>query len=80
MVWQISKSPFYSRERSVAVKDLERIHARAHALGCLAQEQVHGESAGGIVTRPWGERSFYARDPFGNGLCFVAEETVFTGR
>jgi catechol 2,3-dioxygenase-like lactoylglutathione lyase family enzyme len=63
-----------------AVKDLERIHARAHALGCLAQEQVHGESAGGIVTRPWGERSFYARDPFGNGLCFVAEETVFTGR
>ena len=26
-----------------------------------------------------GERSFYARDPFGNGLCFVDENTLFTG-
>jgi hypothetical protein len=26
-----------------------------------------------------GERSFYVADPFGNGLCFVAEETIFTG-
>jgi hypothetical protein len=32
------------------------------------------------VTRPWGERSFYAFDPDGNGLCFVDERTVFTGR
>lgn len=29
--------------------------------------------------RPWGERSFYCRDPFGNGLCFVDEKTLFTG-
>jgi hypothetical protein len=32
-----------------------------------------------VVKRPWGERSFYAVDPFGNRLCFVAGDTVFTG-
>jgi uncharacterized glyoxalase superfamily protein PhnB len=31
-----------------------------------------------IETQPWGERSFYCRDPFGNKLCFVDERTVFT--
>ena len=34
---------------------------------------------GEIATRPWGERSFYASDPFGNPLCFVSRDTVFTG-
>jgi len=62
-----------------AVSPLEPVHARAHALGCLSKEKVHGESGGEIVTRPWGERSFYAEDPFGNGLCFVERTTVFTG-
>jgi len=41
---------------------------------------VHGAAAGDIVARPWGERSFYASDPFDNLLCFVDERTVFTGR
>lgn len=63
-----------------SVKDLEEIHARARKLGCLSKEKVHEDSAGDIVTRPWGERSFYAEDPFGNGLCFVDERTLFTGR
>lgn len=63
-----------------SVKDLEAVHARARDLGCLSRGEVHGESAGEIVIRPWGERSFYAYDPFGNGLCFVDERTVFTGR
>jgi hypothetical protein len=40
----------------------------------------HDQGAGDIVTRPWGERSFYAADPFGNRLCFVDEQTIFTGR
>lgn len=62
------------------VKDLEGIHARARELGCLDEELVHGQSGGEIATRPWGERSFYARDPVGNGLCFVDERTLFTGR
>jgi len=34
---------------------------------------------GRIAKRPWGEESFYASDPFGNPLCFVARSTVFTG-
>jgi catechol 2,3-dioxygenase-like lactoylglutathione lyase family enzyme len=62
-----------------AVSDLEEIHARAKELGCLSTGEVHGESAGEIVIRPWRERSFYAYDPFGNGLCFVDEKTLFTG-
>ncbi len=32
-----------------------------------------------IRKRAWGERSFYARDPDGNPLCFVEEKTAFTG-
>ncbi len=63
-----------------AVQDLAAVHARARELGCLSGGEVHGESAGEIVVRPWGERSFYAYDPFGNGLCFVDERTIFRGR
>ena len=63
-----------------AVSDLERVHARAKELGCLSAEDVHGANAGEIVRRPWGELSFYVADPWGNGLCFVDENTLFTGR
>lgn len=49
-------------------------------------EQVYPriESAGGkvltpIKEMPWGERLFYAQDPFGSRLCFVDEDTVFSG-
>jgi uncharacterized glyoxalase superfamily protein PhnB len=56
-----------------AVRDLEAVHRRATGLSALDPEM------GAIETRPWGERSFYARDPFGNPLCFVDEATVFTG-
>ena len=62
-----------------AVPDLEQVHRRARDLQCLSEEDVHGESAGEIAVRPWGERSFYARDLWGNGLCFVDEGTLFTG-
>ena len=63
-----------------AVNDVESFHARARKLNCLSTEDVHGDSAGDLVTRPWGERSFYVHDPWGNGLCFVDETTLFTGR
>lgn len=63
-----------------SVKDLEKVHAWASELGCLSTEKVHEESAGDIVTRPWGERSFYVEDLWGNGLCFVDEKTIYTGR
>jgi catechol 2,3-dioxygenase-like lactoylglutathione lyase family enzyme len=63
-----------------AVEDVKSVHARAKRLGWLADGDVHGESGGAIVTRPWGEKSFYAVDPFGNRLCFVDRKTLFTGR
>ncbi len=63
-----------------AVSNLDEIHERAKAMNCLAKEDVHGADAGAIVKRPWGERSFYAEDPWGNGLCFVDDQTLFTGR
>lgn len=63
-----------------AVGDLERLHAQAIELDCLSTEDVHGAGAGEMVVRPWGERSFYVHDPWSNGLCFVDETTLFTGR
>jgi hypothetical protein len=63
-----------------ATSDLEAIHSRARSLNCLSPEDVHGDPAGEIVRRPWGERSFYAVDPWGNQLCFVDDKTLFTGK
>lgn len=40
---------------------------------------VHGASGGVITVRPWGERSFYAEDPWKNPLCFVEAGTVYAG-
>ncbi len=61
------------------VNDLEGTYERAKALKCLAPEDVHDEPKGGIVVRPWGERSFYVEDPWNNPLCFVEEGTVYAG-
>jgi predicted enzyme related to lactoylglutathione lyase len=63
-----------------AVDDVDAVHERARELDCLSTDDVHGASAGEVVRRPWGERSFYAHDPWGNGLCFVDENTLFTGK
>jgi uncharacterized glyoxalase superfamily protein PhnB len=64
-----------------AVDDLEGHFERAQALGCLQGHTGDGGlPMGEIATRPWGERSFYADDPFGNPLCFVDATTLFTGR
>jgi predicted enzyme related to lactoylglutathione lyase len=61
------------------VNDLEAVYERARALQCLSSEEVHDAPGGGIVVRPWGERSFYVEDPWKNPLCFVEEGTVYTG-
>ncbi|MEI9973844.1 MAG: VOC family protein [Ignavibacteriota bacterium] len=61
------------------VKDLESAFARAQELNCLSAESVHDAPGGGIVVRPWGERSFYCEDPWKNPLCFVEEGTVYAG-
>ncbi len=61
------------------VTDLDAIHERAKRLDCLSTELVHDQPAGDIAVRPWGERSFYADDPWGNPLCFVEAGTVYPG-
>lgn len=55
-----------------AVDDLEEFFARV-------SRQPGGSVVRPIETQPWGERSFYCTDPFGNKLCFVDEQTMFTG-
>jgi hypothetical protein len=61
------------------VDDLEAVHVRAKKLGWLSSERVHGQPGGDISVRPWGERSFYAEDAWGNPLCFVQSGTVYPG-
>jgi catechol 2,3-dioxygenase-like lactoylglutathione lyase family enzyme len=64
-----------------AVDQIEATYDACRRAGAtFAPGQVHGDPAGAIATRPWGERSFYVHDPFGNKLCFVDRATLFTGR
>ena len=53
------------------VNDLEEYHRRVSA-------QPNAVISKPIETQPWGERSFYCTDPFGNKLCFVEDGTAFT--
>ena len=64
-----------------AVDDLEATFENARTAGArFSPEVAPGVGPlGQIAQRPWGERSFYASDPFGNPLCFVSRESVFTG-
>jgi len=62
------------------VNDLEAVYERAKSLNCLSDSDVHEAAGGGIVVRPWGERSFYAQDAWGNPLCFIEDGTVYPGR
>ena len=61
------------------VNDLDAIFERARSLDCLSKDRVHGMVGGEIAVRPWGERSFYADDPWQNPLCFVEAGTVYPG-
>ena len=54
-----------------AVDDLDVVHRRAIEMDALIDDP--------IATQPWGERSFYLRDPYGNRLCMVDQDTLFTG-
>jgi predicted enzyme related to lactoylglutathione lyase len=55
-----------------SVPDLEAKHRVVSEAGCQIVE-------GGIQKMPWGERMFWANDPFGNPISFVDESTIFTG-
>ena len=62
-----------------AVADLDDAFRRAERVGGLSTHTGDGNlPMGQIARRPWGERSFYLSDPFGNPLCFVDETTVYT--
>lgn len=56
----------------LAVADLDRWFERAREAGCSWLDDAPR-------LRSWGERSFYARDPSGNPLCFVDRETTYLG-
>jgi len=65
----------------LAVSDLNAAYAGCRKAGARFSEErmSGGEPMGEIARRPWGEESFYVEDPFGNKLCFVSSESVFTG-
>ena len=64
-----------------AVDGVEAAYTRVRDAGGTFEsldDTDHGPM-GKVAVRPWGERSFYARDPFGNRFCFVERSTMFTG-
>ena len=63
--------PHYNQYLYFSVSDLEAARKQASAAGCREIDA--------IARMPWGERLFYAKDPFGNPISFVDEATVFTG-
>jgi catechol 2,3-dioxygenase-like lactoylglutathione lyase family enzyme len=73
---KVNPEPLY-----FAVSDLRATFEACRAAGAqLASGSPPGVGPlGQIAKRPWGEESFYVSDPFGNPLCFVARESVFTG-
>lgn len=56
----------------IAVADLQKVHKKL-----LRSDCKHVDTK--IEEMPWGERLFYANDPFGNPICFVDETTKFLG-
>lgn len=65
--WKFHKNQYIY----IAVSDLENIREEVAKLG--------GLNVGEIEEMPWGERLFYASDPLGNPICFVDQQTIFTG-
>ncbi|WP_223701760.1 VOC family protein [Sutcliffiella deserti] len=56
----------------ISVSNLEHIYNKFRDSYCSFIEDS-------ITTQPWGEKTFYVKDPFGNPICFVDEKTVFIG-
>lgn len=56
----------------ISVADIEKIFNLIKDLDAsLIQDSIKNQ--------PWGEKTFYIKDPFGNPICFVDEKTVFMG-
>ena len=56
-------TPYHLR---FSVEDPESMFQRAKKAGCTLQDE-------GIITTPWGDRSFSAQDPFGNRLATLLD-------
>lgn len=52
-------------------KDLERMRSISLKLDCPKVSEIEDQ--------PWGERTLYVTDIFGNQLCFVDQDTLFRG-
>ena len=65
--WKFHKNQYFY----LSVDNLEEIRNQLINLDC--------ENPGPIQHMPWGETLFYAKDPFGNPICYVDETTVFLG-
>jgi predicted enzyme related to lactoylglutathione lyase len=63
--------PHFNQYLYFAVQDLESTLEHVSS--------ADGTILDGIQTYPWGERCFYAKDPFGNPIAFVEGDTVFSG-
>ena len=63
----------------LAVDDLGEALETARRAGAHGLDSRGTEEGRTIAVRPWGERSFYCRDPFGNPLCFVERGTEYRG-
>ncbi len=65
----------------IAVDNIEETYTHCNEAGATFSdfEDPDVGKMGVIEKRPWGEVSFYIKDPFGNGICFVDRKTVFTG-
>ncbi|MEO5952406.1 MAG: VOC family protein [Chloroflexia bacterium] len=55
-----------------SVANIDEVFERAKDAGCLSIDSE-------VVTQHWGERAFFAEDPFGNPICFVDVATLYTG-
>lgn len=56
----------------ISTDELENVHQKITNSKCMYVDKS-------IKIMPWGERLFYANDPFGNPICFVDEKTIFVG-
>jgi predicted enzyme related to lactoylglutathione lyase len=54
-----------------SVADLQAVYGRIESAG--------GRILSDVESMPWGERMFYAEDPFGGRISFVEAGTLFTG-
>ncbi len=52
----------------IATDDLDKARSNAGSAGANVTEDIQ--------EHPWGARSFYLRDPDGNGICFTQQETI----